>query len=144
MKYLLLICAEGDRSADVGPADVDLAGADQAGTDQAGTDPAGTDQAGTDPAGTDPTAWVDEMTSRGVRLFGQALAPPSTATTVRVRDGRRILTDGPFAETKEIVCGFDLIECEDLDEAIEIAAKHPQARRGMIEVRPLWTPRPLS
>ena len=58
---------------------------------------------------------------------------------MRVRDGEVMVTDGPFAETKELMAGFDVIECADLDEAIEIAAKHPIARDGMIEVRPFWT-----
>jgi hypothetical protein len=55
-----------------------------------------------------------------------------------VRDGRTILTDGPFAETKEWIAGFDLIDVENLDEAIEIAARHPMARFGRVEVRPVW------
>ncbi len=93
-----------------------------------------------DPAELDASAWVEEMTVRSVRSLGEQLAPADDATTVRVRDGKTMLTDGPFAETKEQICGFDLIECADLDEAIEVAAKHPMARFGMIEVRPFWTP----
>jgi hypothetical protein len=81
--------------------------------------------------------WSEEMTSRGVAEGGAGLAPPSDATTVRVRDHQVLLTDGPFAETKEQVGGFCLIDCEDLDEAIEIASKHPAARYGTIEIRPL-------
>jgi len=92
----------------------------------------------------DPTAWVDEMTRRNVRSFGDALAPADRATTVRVRDGDALLTDGPFAETKEQILGFDVIECADLDEALEVAAKHPVARYGMIEVRPFWSTSPTS
>jgi hypothetical protein len=92
----------------------------------------------------DPTAWVDEMTRRNVRSFGEPLAPADRATTVRVRAGDVLLTDGPFAETKEQILGFDVIECADLDEALEVAAKHPVARYGMIEVRPFWTPSPTS
>jgi hypothetical protein len=87
----------------------------------------------------DPDAWVEEMTRRGVREFGQRLRPVEDSTTVRVRDGEVHTTDGPFAETREQVGGFDLIDCADLDEAIEIAAKHPMAKFGMIEIRPLWT-----
>jgi hypothetical protein len=85
-----------------------------------------------------PTAWVQEMDARGVRKFGSRLRPVSDATTVQVRDGEVLLSDGPFAETKEQIGGFDLLECEDLDEAIEVASKHPGAKFGTIEVRPLW------
>jgi hypothetical protein len=85
-----------------------------------------------------PTAWVQEMDARGVRKFGSRLRPVSDATTVQVRGGEVLLSDGPFAETKEQIGGFDLLECEDLDEAIEVASKHPGARFGTIEVRPLW------
>jgi hypothetical protein len=85
-----------------------------------------------------PTAWAEEMDARGVRQFGSRLRPISDATTVRVRGGEVVLSDGPFAETKEQMGGFDLIECKDLDEAIEVASKHPAAKFGTIEVRPLW------
>lgn len=70
---------------------------------------------------------------------GQALQPTRTATTVRVRDGKRLTTDGPFAETKEQLGGFYLIEAKDLDEAIAMSAKIPAARYGSIEVRPIQT-----
>lgn len=92
-----------------------------------------------EPGELDPNPWVEEMEGRGVRLTGDRLRPPSDATTVRVRDGETLVTDGPYAETKEIMGGFDIIECADLDEAIEVAAKHPMAKFGMIEVRPFWT-----
>jgi hypothetical protein len=85
---------------------------------------------------TEAGAWAAEMESRGVRLFGSELEPPGAARTVRVRDSRAIVTDGPFAETKEQIAGFDVLECADLDEAIEAAAKHPMARAGVLEVRP--------
>jgi hypothetical protein len=85
-----------------------------------------------------PTAWVQEMEARGVRRLGSRLRPVSDATTVRVRGGEVLLSDGPFAETKEQIGGFDLLECRDLDEAIEVASKHPAAKFGTIEVRPLW------
>jgi hypothetical protein len=85
-----------------------------------------------EPAG----AWVAEMDGRGVRLFGSELEPPGSARTVRVRDSRAIVTDGPFAETKEQVAGFDVLDCADLDEAIDVAARHPMARVGIVEVRP--------
>jgi hypothetical protein len=84
--------------------------------------------------------WVAETGSRGVRVFGSQLAEPSAARTVRVRDSRTIVTDGPFAETKEQIAGFDVLDCADLDEAIATAAAHPMARAGLLEVRPF---RPL-
>jgi hypothetical protein len=82
--------------------------------------------------------WVAEMDGRGVRLYGSELEPPGSARTVRVRDSRAIVTDGPFAETKEQIAGFDVLECADLDEAIEAAARHPMARLGVLELRPFW------
>ena len=80
--------------------------------------------------------WDEEMTARGVRLLGRELDLPETAATVRVRDGETLVTDGPFAETKEFIAGFDLVECADFDEAIEVAAKCPISRFQTIEVRP--------
>jgi hypothetical protein len=111
MKYMLLICR--DESIELTP------------QERADIGPA-----------TD--AWVTEMDGRGVRLQGQQLRPVSDATTVRVRADDVLVADGPFAETKEQIAGFDLIECADLDEAIEVASKHPVARFGTIEVRPFW------
>jgi hypothetical protein len=111
MKYLLLIC--GDENLDLTPEqakELDEAGA----------------------------RWVAEMSARGVRLDGHRLATTDTASSVRVRDGRPLVTDGPFAETKEQVGGFDVLECADLDEAIEIASRHPVARVGTVEIRPFW------
>ncbi|SDM17010.1 YciI family protein [Allokutzneria albata] len=81
--------------------------------------------------------WSEEMEARGVIRGGGGLRPPTDATTVRVRDEQLLLSDGPFAETKEQIGGFCLIECADLDEAIEIASKHPAASYGTIEIRPL-------
>ena len=83
-------------------------------------------------------AWVDEMGGRGVRLQGGPLRSVSDATTVRVRQDEVLISDGPFAETKEQIGGFDILECTDLDEAIEVAAKHPVARIGTLELRPFW------
>ncbi|MBY8879410.1 YciI family protein [Actinacidiphila acidipaludis] len=108
MKYLLLICSDGD-GFDATPEELDA------------------------------QPWVDEMTRRGVRLTGNRTRDAEDATTVRVRDGAVLTTDGPYAETKEQMGGFDIIECADLDEAVEVASKHPVARYGMIEVRPFWT-----
>ena len=82
--------------------------------------------------------WNEEMQARGVLRGGAGLRPPTDATTVRVRDDNVLLSDGPFAETREQIGGYNLIECADLDEAIEIASKHPAASYGTIEIRPLW------
>ena len=79
-----------------------------------------------------------DIKARGLFQAGEALTPTSTATTVRVVDGETIATDGPFAETKEALGGFYLIEARDLDEAIETAAKIPVGDEGSIEVRPIW------
>ena len=83
-------------------------------------------------------AWVEEMAGRGIRLTGQRLRPVSDATTVQVRGGEVVIADGPFAETKEQIAGYDIIDCADLDEAIEVASRHPVAAFGKIEVRPFW------
>jgi hypothetical protein len=109
MKYLMLVCA--DESVELSPAE------------RAGI-----------PAATE--AWVSEMDGRGIRLLGNEVAPASDATTVRVRNAETLLGDGPFAETKEQIAGFDLIECADLDEAIEVASKHPVAKFGALQLRP--------
>ena len=82
--------------------------------------------------------WVEELGDRGVRLHGHRLALPSEAVTVRVREGEVLRTDGPFAETKEYVAGFDVLECDSLEEAVEAAARHPVATIGAMEVRPFW------
>ena len=82
--------------------------------------------------------WVSEWDSQRVRQDGNRLRPIEDATTVRVRGGRLLVTDGPFAETKEWIAGYDIIEVPDLDRAIEVASKHPMARFGRIEVRPIW------
>ena len=78
------------------------------------------------------------MEGRGVRLFGSRLEGVEQARTVRVKGGQLLITDGPFAETKEQIAGFDILECADLDEALEVAAKHPMAAFGMLELRPFW------
>ncbi len=107
MNYLLFICSGGDYSAD----DVEL-------------------------LQRECPRWVEEMDGRGVRLLGRQLDDPETAVTVRVRDGETLLSDGPFAESKEFVAGFDVLRCQDLDEAIEVAAKHPVSWFREIEIRP--------
>jgi hypothetical protein len=111
MKYLLFVCADPD---------VKLTPEEQA------------------EASSGTESWVAEMDGRGVRLQGDRLRPVSDATTVRVRDKEVLIADGPFAETKEQIAGYDILECADLDEAIEVASKHPVAKFGVIEVRPFW------
>jgi hypothetical protein len=81
--------------------------------------------------------YSEEVFGSGVAKAGDALQPTSSATTVRVRDGQTVTTDGPFAETKEQLGGYYLIDVPDLDEAITWAAKIPSARIGSIEVRPV-------
>jgi hypothetical protein len=83
-------------------------------------------------------AFTADIKARGLFQAGEALTPTSTATTVRITGGEVVATDGPFAETKEALGGFYLIEARDLDEAIETAAKIPAAKEGSIEVRPIW------
>ncbi|GAA4238534.1 YciI family protein [Actinomadura meridiana] len=111
MQYMMLVC--GDENMELSAAEIDQ-------------------------MRTDTVAWVEEMDGRGVRKFGDRLRHTESATTVRVRDGETLLADGPFAETKEQILGFDLLECADLEEALAVAAAHPSARLGTIEVRPLW------
>jgi hypothetical protein len=112
MKYLMLVCV--DETVQLSPAE---SAAMASGTE----------------------AWVAEMDGRGVRRQGDRLQPVSDATTVRVRGGEVLASDGPFAETKEQIAGYDLLECADLDEAIEVASKHPVARVGTLELRPFWS-----
>ena len=83
-------------------------------------------------------AWVEEMTARGVNQKGDRLRPAAEAKTVRRRGDDLIVTDGPFTESREVIAGYDILECADLDEAIEVASKHPMARFGRIEIRPFW------
>ena len=82
-------------------------------------------------------AFTEELRQSGSMVAGDALQPTQTATTVRVQDGETLTTDGPFAETKEQLGGYYLIEADSLDEAIEWAAKVPGARHGSVEVRPV-------
>ncbi|MEU2422136.1 nuclear transport factor 2 family protein [Streptomyces sp. NPDC007851] len=89
--------------------------------------------------------WVEEHGVRGgTRLYGHRLRLPDTAVTVRVRDGEVLRTDGPFAETKEYVAGFDVVDCDSLEEAVRIAAGHPVATVGAMEVRPFWDDDPAD
>ena len=83
-------------------------------------------------------AYTQMLRDRGAYLGGEALEANPTATTVRVKDGKTIITDGPFIEAKEALGGFYLVEARDLDEALELAAACPGAKVGAIEVRPIW------
>lgn len=115
MKYLLLVCLEE-------PPEPALETAEEI--------------ASWDVEHEDVKPWLAETAEHGTRLFGSQVSKPANAATVRVRAGEIVVSDGPYAETKEWMAGFDVIECADIDEAIEIAAKHPVAEFGMIEVRP--------
>jgi hypothetical protein len=84
-------------------------------------------------------AFTEEVQTAGKMVAGDALESVTTATTVRVRDGETLTTDGPFAETKETLGGYYILECADLDEALAWAAKIPSAKLGSIEVRPVST-----
>jgi hypothetical protein len=113
MRYLLMICTDEVAYAALSP--------EEAQTSFAGY-----------------VAFQEEAASRGALLGGERLRPTDTATTVEVRNGEVLTSDGPFAETKEQVGGYYLLDCKDLDEAIELAAKLPAAQHGKVEVRPIW------
>ncbi|MCU1600377.1 MAG: YCII-related protein [Frankiales bacterium] len=87
----------------------------------------------------DVEEWVSTHDASGVRVVGDRVAPARAAKVVRVRDAKRIVTDGPFLETKEVLAGFDVLECRDMEHAIEVAAGHPMAWGGVIELRALPT-----
>jgi hypothetical protein len=114
MKYLMLVCWDAEKM-----------------NAQAEPDPDDTSEVESFP-------WLDDLQARGIWVIGDQLAPPRRARSVRVRDGKAMVTDGPFTETKEAVGGFDILECGSFEEAVEIAARHPVAQIGTIEVRPLW------
>jgi hypothetical protein len=111
MRYVLMLCA--DESVTMTPAEID----------------------------DDPMhhRWLAELERRGAFVGGHQLRPTIDATTVRVRGGETMVTDGPFAETKDVVGGVAVLDCADLDEALELAALHPYAARGSVEVRPVWS-----
>jgi hypothetical protein len=116
MKYLLMVCWDRERmdaQADPDPAELES-------------------------AAEEGFPWVDDLRAQGIWITGDQLAPPRRARSVRIRNGKTLVTDGPFTETKEAVGGFDLLECDSLQQAVEIAAGHPNAEMGTIEVRPLW------
>jgi hypothetical protein len=83
-------------------------------------------------------SWVEDMTERGVRLHGGPLRSAGEAKIVRMRDDEMLVSDGPFAETKEQIGGYDVVECADMDAAVLVAARHPLARSARVEVRPFW------
>ncbi len=113
MRYVLMICTDEATERALGP--------EEGGTMMA-----------------EYAAFAEEMGARGVLQGGERLRPTTDATTVRVRNQEVLASDGPFAETKEQIGGYFVVECKDLDEAIEIAAKIPGARSGTVEVRPIW------
>lgn len=82
--------------------------------------------------------WIKEMERRGVRVYGNPLRPAADATTVRVRKGKVVLKKGPFANSEEKMCAYELIECLSDEEAIEVASLHPMAKAATIEVRQIW------
>jgi hypothetical protein len=109
MKYLMFVATDPDRPAEI------------------------------DPTGTLPVdEWVGKNDAAGTRLLGERLSPAGTAVVVRRRGGEVLVTDGPFAETHEWIVGFDILECDSLDEAVEIAAQHPVAASGRLELRAFW------
>jgi hypothetical protein len=102
-----------------------------------GEEPARADAAAIDATMEEYNAYTQMLRDKGHFVAGEALQPTSTATTVRIRDGQTMTTDGPFAETKETLGGFYLVEARDLDEALVLGAACPGARYGSIEVRPI-------
>jgi hypothetical protein len=111
MKYMMFVIADPDLAATADPAD----------------DPMPIEE------------WVADVDSRGKRVTGDVLGPLSSAVTVRVSKGEVLVSDGPFVESKEWICGFDILECDSLDEAIAIAARHPCSNGGKLELRPFGT-----
>jgi hypothetical protein len=119
MKFLMLVCVEEDRFEN-----------EAAATAEEATAP--------DTADSGSFPWLDDVIARGIRLDGDRLRRPREAKTVLVRGGEILISDGPFAETKEIICGYDVLECANISEAVQVAAAHPVAAFGKIEVRPFW------
>lgn len=87
----------------------------------------------------DILAWIDRMQARGIRRHGAPLRPPSDAVTVRVRKGQLQLTPGPFSDSAEQMCAYELLDCASQEEALAVAAEHPMARVASVELRPVWT-----
>lgn len=84
----------------------------------------------------DVDLWVDPLDASGKRVIGEVLGPQADSTVVKVRGGKVLTSRGPYVETAEVICGFDILEVDDLEEAIEIASRHPMARNGQLELRP--------
>lgn len=120
MRYMLLIYTE--ESAMAGPSEV-----------EAGTSASADADATIAPW----IAYTQSLVEKGIYRGGEALEDTATATTVSVRDGRRVTTDGPFAETREVLGGYYILECNDLDTALDAAAACPASTYGKIEVRPI-------
>jgi hypothetical protein len=119
MKYLMLVCYDAEQ-----------ANADTPAEPAEPTEAAAEDES---------FPWLDEVTASGQRLDGDRLRPSREASTVRVRGGEVLVTDGPFAETKEAIVGFDILDCADMNEAVAVASRHPVAALGSIEVRQFWS-----
>jgi len=85
----------------------------------------------------DVGAWVDDVQGRGLRLVGGPLGPTASSIVVRERGGEILVTDGPFAESREWIGGFDVLECRDAEDALRAARRHPMVGRGSIELRPI-------
>ena len=109
MKYLMFVAIDPDRPAEI-------------------------DETGTLPI----DEWVEKNDAAGTRLLGERLRPGGAAVVVRRREGKVLVTDGPFTETHEWIVGFDVLECESLDAAVEIASQHPMAAAGRLELRAFW------
>jgi hypothetical protein len=137
-RYVMLVCGDmrqamaedASSAADGGPVEPVEEGHEPGDSGESGA----TDESA-DPMGID--AWCDSVADR--RIYGWSLVFPNEAVTIRRVDGRVVTTDGPFAETKEQIGGYDLLECHDLDEALAAAATHPVAAGGVLEIRPVWT-----
>lgn len=112
MKYLLLVCWGTDSMNDQ------------------------TEPSPDEPRSEEGFPWLDDLQQRGIWMTGDQLAPPRRARSVRVRDGKTLVTEGPFTETQEWIAGYDILDCDSLEQAIEFAAQHPMAYGGVIEVRP--------
>jgi hypothetical protein len=127
-RYLMLVCADMRRAMEQASVNHPAPPID---------DPVPTGAEAAEGAGEDDIdRWISDAGPR--RIYGWPLVFPDRAVTVRRVDGEVTVTDGPFAETKEQIAGFDLLECTDLDDAITVAAGHPVADGGSLELRPLW------
>jgi len=113
VRYLMLVCQEKDDSV---------------------TPPTQADRDGAP----DVEAWWHAANDAGRHVLGDRLRPAAEAMTVRVRSGELLATQGPFTEASEVVAGFDVLECDSMDEAVRIASGHPMAHAGVIELRAMW------